>query len=341
MGDKTSIEWTRGEDGSPGATWNPIVGCSRISEGCDHCYAIGAVARGAAMGASQHVGLTVKPEGGGLDWSGGITVVPHLLDQYWRKRRGRKIFVNSLSDLFHPDLANRKHATGRPFVAEIIARMCASPQHTYQVLTKRPQAMAAALAPGSLLRDCVDVALEDLGVDNCWSPGASRSWPDHIWWGTTIELPKYNWRANYLRLIDGTRWISAEPLLGDIAESLDLSGIDWLVGGGESGTAARPMHPQWVRNLRDLVLDQTCPECGERRPFDQTLSPCSWCNGNGNGPAFFFKQWGSWSPYYGGYPAKAQTVVVDDGNDRHCRMWRVGKQKAGRILDRRTWDEYP
>jgi len=244
MGDGSKIEWTD-------ATWNPLIGCTRCSPGCDNCYAIGVVHR---QMSPQHVGLTVKPEGERVDWTGEVRVVEHLMDQPLRWKRPRRIFVNSLSDLFHADVATHT-------IARIFAVMALAEQHTFQVLTKRPQRMAQMLA---------DLTFWTLVDEHRGGPAGDFTTPlPNVWLGTSIESNAYAWRANHLRRTPATvRWISAEPLLGPL-DYLDLSGIDWLVVGGESGPGARPMDPSWARDLRAMAT------CGP------------------DPVAFHFKQWGS------------------------------------------------
>lgn len=329
----TKIEWTD-------ETWNPLIGCSRISEGCDHCYAIGVVHR--AM-SPQHVGLTVKPEGAPTDWTGEVRAVPHLLDKPLEWNRPRRIFVNSLSDLFHDKALGLTHEpTGFPFIAEVVARMVAAERHTFQVLTKRPQIMAAVLDSA---RFRLDVNAILLGLGHPVMPGGMTDrdfrWPENIWWGVSIETDRFAFRANHLRQVNGVRWISAEPLLGPLP-SLDLTGIDWLVAGGESGPGARPMHPAWVRDLRDRSTGR-CSACGDTREECEALAVTDhpfWP------VAFHFKQWGEWCPAQNGdlpgqryeFPGLTASGLF---SSPEAIMRRAGKKASGRVLDGRTWDEWP
>lgn len=307
MGDKTKIEWAD-------ATWNPIVGCSKVSEGCDNCYAVGVVHRGMS---EHHRGLTVRPEGGPTDWNGEIHRAPDsifLKPLHWT--RPRRVFVNSLSDLFHPQVDDLT-------IARIVAVMSLAPQHTFQVLTKRPKAMAAVLSSDEFW---AKVALERRHV------APTRSLLDehallirplrNVWWGVSIESNRYAFRANYLRDTPAAvRWVSAEPLVGPL-DQLDLTGIDWVVAGGESGAGARPMEPQWARDLRDRCTATATP--------------------------FLFKQWGDWAPTGAlglGQAAHSDRERLVGPPIRDLGMFevvaRVGKRDAGRELDGRTWDEYP
>lgn len=308
MGDGTAIEWTD-------ATWNPLVGCSRVSPGCDHCYAIGVVHR---QMSPQHVGLTVKPADGPTDWTGEVREVPHLLDQPLRWKRPRRIFVNSLSDLFHPDV-------DALFIAKVFAVMALAPHHTFQVLTKRPKAMAGVLSDEhGEFRYKLGLERRALLSANPRLPDVGISWPlPNVWLGTSIESDRYSFRGDHLRATPAAvRWISAEPLLGPLT-SLDMTGIDWVVVGGESGPGARPMHPDWVRDLRDRSAN------------------------------FLFKQWGGWGPAgdwrgpdhhvdFAGrlyQPGERAPDVIDRHEVAAIHRW--GKKAAGRRLDGRTWDGYP
>ncbi|HMY88545.1 MAG TPA: phage Gp37/Gp68 family protein [Microthrixaceae bacterium] len=276
----TNIEWTD-------ETWNPIVGCSKVSPGCDNCYAVGTVHRGLA---EQHRGLTVRAEGA-TDWTGEVRVVESMMDRPLRWTKPRRIFVNSLSDLFHPGVSDET-------IARIFAVMALAPQHTFQVLTKRPQRMADMLSTMLFWKVVASHCADDQTASLSWpyrTAIANHQGLPNVWLGVSIESDRYAFRAAHLRRTPAAvRWISAEPLLGPLP-SLDLTGIDWLVVGGESGPKARPMHPQWVRDLRDECTDICCPECGETWPYDDAEIPCSHCRGSGaeDPTAFLFKQGGS------------------------------------------------
>lgn len=219
MGDKTGIEWTD-------ATWNPVVGCSRVSPGCDNCYAITMARRIEATGNEAYSGTTTDD-----DWTGLVKVLPERLDQPLRWRRPRRVFVNSMSDLFHPDVPSS-------FVAAVFDVMSQTPRHTYQILTKRPQRMA------QLMKSAV--------------PGPGWPWP-HVWLGTSIENDAYTFRARHLAETPAAvRFLSLEPLLGPLP-SLDLDGIRWVIVGGESGPNHRPVDPAWVRDIRDRCTDIGIP----------------------------------------------------------------------------------
>lgn len=290
----SKIEWIKNPDGTQGETWNPTLGCSKVSPGCDHCYAIGVAHR--AM-QPAHRGLTVRTQHG-TDWTGEVRCLPDRLDIPLKRRKPTTWFVDSMSDLFHRDVPS-------DFVCQVWEVMGQTPQHTYQVLTKRPQRM----------RDLLSLNVPE-------------PWPN-VWCGTSIENDRYAWRADHLRDTPATvHWLSLEPLLGPLP-SLDLTGIDWVVVGGESGPGARPMHPDWVRDIRDRCVAAGVP--------------------------FFFKQWGEYEP-----DPESGRVWADDGRRRirfitpdakvtpgpafgndSIAMRRVGKKAAGRELDGRTWDEMP
>jgi protein gp37 len=235
------IEWTD-------VTWNPVTGCDRVSPGCDHCYA----ERMAKRLAGRH--------GYPADDPFRVTLHPDRLGEPLRWRKPRRVFVNSMSDLFHAAIPD-------DFQACIWETMARTPRHTYQVLTKRPQRIARALGP----RGCGFYDHE--GPVPCPQP--------NVWLGTSIENDSYTFRATHLRNSPAAvRFLSLEPLLGPLP-SLDLTGIDWVIVGGESGLAARPMEPAWVRDLRDRSVAA--------------------------GAAFFFKQWGGRTPKANGRELDGRT----------------------------------
>lgn len=214
----TRISWTD-------ETWNPTVGCSRVSPGCDGCYAIGVAHRGMQ---EAHVGLTVKRPGERADWTGEVRCLTDRLDTPLRWRRPRRVFVDSMSDLFHPDVPAW-------FIESVWSTMAKTPQHTYQVLTKRPQRMAF-WTHGHYHRNRVGVL-------------------PNVWLGTSIESEKYAWRVGRLQAtMAAVRFVSAEPLLGSLAD-LDLADVDWLIIGGESGPQARPFDLAWARELIGAARD--------------------------------------------------------------------------------------
>ena len=218
MSASSAIEWTE-------ATWNPVTGCDRISPGCDHCYAQALSARLKRMGqpAYQRDG-DPRTSGPGF----GLTLHPDRLDQPTRWRRSRTVFVNSMSDLFHKDVPAE-------YINRVFDVMAACPQHTFQVLTKRPKRMARLVA--------------------AYYQRMGREPLPNVWLGTSIESSAYRWRADHLRGTPAAvRFISAEPLLGAL-DHLNLAEVDWLIAGGESGAEFRPVDGAWIRQLRDRCVE--------------------------------------------------------------------------------------
>lgn len=326
MSDQSSIEWTatRHEDGTvtKGSTWNPIRGqnarhtCARISPGCDNCYAATMTRRG-LMGTAP------------IDYGKGETLNdPARLDEKallqplsWKKPR--KIFVCSMTDLFGTWVPDE-------WIDKIMAIMAICQQHTFIVLTKRPTRMRDYLLgcqAGGQLKSGLSLAVQTV-LDHTYTGRslmeplyrlglAFQGWPwplSNVWIGVTIESDEFSWRADRLRQTPAAvRWVSAEPLLSGLP-SLNLDGIDWLVTGGESGAKARPMHPLWVPEIRDRCLEA--------------------------GVAFFHKQNGEWLPTRPSDPKPDGNVKCHEWNGG-MTAWRVGNYRSGRLLDGRTWDEYP
>jgi len=214
MSQQSAIEWTE-------STWNPVTGCTKISSGCQHCYAERMARRLKAMGQPNYRnGFSV-------------TCHPHAVNAPLAWKRPQRIFVNSMSDLFHEDVPE-------PFIAQVFDVMGRASWHQFQILTKRAERLAR-LAPG-------------------------LSWPDNVWMGVTVEAAQYAHRVNCLRTVPAAvRFLSLEPLLGPLPE-LDLSYIDWVIVGGESGPGARPTREEWVWDVKQQCEDAKA--------------------------AFFFKQWG-------------------------------------------------
>jgi protein gp37 len=304
----SKIEWTE-------VTWNPTTGCDRISPGCDHCYAMTMAKRLKAMGAAKY-----QIDGDPRTSGPGFAVTMHqesVLDPIFKwPRRGQIVFLDSMSDVFHARVTADFH--GR-----IFATMALTPQHSFQLLTKRPNRMRELLANGGRVQAAMMDALWDLrrnGPDMpAWSirwlferTDGDCPWPlPNVWLGTSIESDDYAWRADDLRETPAAvRFLSLEPLLGPLP-SLDLGGIDWVIAGGESGHHARPAHPDWFRDIRDLCVSRNV--------------------------AFHFKQWGEWSPEKG----HRYNDFHQFDRDPSSFVMRVGKKTAGRELDGRTWDEFP
>ncbi len=213
----SKIEWTD-------ATWNPVTGCTKLSAGCAHCYAEVMTRRLTAMGVEKY--------------RNGFMVATHedALDEPRKWHKPRTIFVCSMSDLFHKDVPFE-------FVDMVMQVIRETPQHRYQLLTKR--------------------------ADRMESYFQNREVPGNVWLGVTVEVQASKARIDCLRTIQNApiKFLSCEPLLEDLG-ALDLTGIDWIIVGGESGRQARPMKEEWVLNIK---------------------AQCEAAN-----KAFFFKQWGTW-----------------------------------------------
>jgi protein gp37 len=234
MAQQSTIEWTD-------ATWNPVIGCRKVSAGCKHCYAERMAKRLAAMASADlDAGRNPGKKAAYLNvlsvagrWNGSVFLDERSVEEPLSWRAPRVIFVNSMSDLFHPDVP-------LTFISRILDVARRSPQHTYQVLTKRPE------------------RVKELD--------AQLRWPRNVWMGTSVENSAVVSRIRDLQATSAwVKFLSVEPLLGPIPR-LPLRGIDWVIVGGESGPGARPMRPEWVRQIRDRCARYRVP--------------------------FFFKQWG-------------------------------------------------
>lgn len=313
---KSNIQWTE-------ETWNPVAGCSRVSPGCQHCYAEVMAKRLAAMGQKKYQG-TIDKNG---RWSG---VMNRADDKGFnaplRNKKPTVYFVNSMSDLLHENITIET-------LTDIFEIMARTPQHTYQVLTKRADRLWLLdhqIAPGVAYR------LNRQREPNFWPL-------PNVWLGVSVENQQYaDERIPYLlQTPAAVRFLSCEPLLGPV----DLwsakypwpnagagvgnafawgKGINWVIVGGESGHGARPMHPDWVRRIRD--------DC------------------HAGYTAFFFKQWGEFVPanQFVDVPGNGEWGTI--GINGHYMkftsnynelIYRMGKHAAGRLLDGRTWDEFP
>ena len=238
MADRSAIEWTE-------ATWNPTTGCDKVSSGCDNCYALTLAKRLKAMGAAKYQ-RDGDPRTSGPGF--GVTVHPDALVLPYSWRTPKLVFVNSMSDLFHAKVPVA-------FIQEVLGVMAATPQHTYQVLTKRARRLRR-IAPQLEL-------------------------PPNVWIGVSVESAEHLDRVDDLRGVPAAvRFLSCEPLLGSLS-GLDLTGIHWVIAGGESGVRHRPVEPAWVEELRDECEAADVP--------------------------FFFKQWGGRTPKAGGRLLDGQT----------------------------------
>lgn len=218
MGSSSDIEWTD-------ATWNPVAGCAVLSPGCTNCYAMRMAARLEAMGQPKYSGLTRK-SGRRYVWTGAVKLDWQSLETPQKWIKGRRIFVNSMSDLFHEDVPVA-------FIEAVFNVMGSTGQHIYQVLTKRADRLAE-IAP-------------------------RLSWPVNTWMGVSVENASFLDRIDLLRETPAKiKFLSLEPLLGALP-SLDLRGIDWVIVGGESGPGARLVDPAWVRDIRDQCVEAGVP----------------------------------------------------------------------------------
>ena len=360
MADHTPIEWTD-------ATWNIVTGCSVVSTGCTNCYAM-KLAGTRLQHHPSRAGLTTPSKAGPV-WNGQVRFNSDWLTQPLRWKRPRRIFVAAHGDLFHDGVTNDQ-------LDQVFAVMALCPQHTFQVLTKRPERMRDFLAPLLPDRRSRSRRTLDLGPD----PNTLRprwvSWPlPNVWLGVSVE-DQARAEERVPVLLDtpaAILWISAEPLLGPIDLTMLCDGhsfwsathglryhdvpddtppysepkpkLDWVVAGGESGPGARPMHPDWARQLRDQCAAAGVP--------------------------FLFKQWGDWGPVTvegdpewdtideGIDPATAhvlnpretcllhidgrreddQGMAWPDAEPR--QMLRLGKKETGRLLDGGLHDGFP
>lgn len=269
MSDKTSIEWTKNADGTPGATWNPVRGCTKVSPGCKHCYA--------ETFAERWRGIAGHPYEQGFD----PLLAPHKLADPLHWRKPRTVFVNSMSDLFQDFVPD-------DYIAACFGVMAATP-HTYQALTKRAERLPRWFEwvdSGKAIDGkadhynsqrgamCIGAAIDVIGHQKAFyeprimSAVTAPKWPlPNVHLGVSVEDRKYGLpRIERLRRTPAAlRFLSIEPLLEDLGE-LDLTGIGWVIVGGESGPGAREMDPAWARSIRDQCIAAGVP--------------------------FFFKQWG-------------------------------------------------
>ncbi|RWF02954.1 phage Gp37/Gp68 family protein [Mesorhizobium sp.] len=365
MADKSAIEWTD-------ATWNPIVGCSILTPGCTHCYAMGMAARIEAMtavlvekgqtGAPHYDGTTRKVNGKAV-WTGKLAIAPdHILLEPLIWRAPRRIFVNSMGDLFHEDVPDE-------WIDKVFAVMALAPQHTFQVLTKRAKRMRDYVStragdwmivlpdahpPGSLPMTKNDVERHLGRYAKFRYDPPTPTWPlRNVWLGVSAERQiEWDERTEALEHTPAAiRFVSIEPMLGPIdcrfgvhhhpdnvpspqlgaivratrrmlSAEAGIGMLDWIIVGGESGPSARPMHPAWARSIRDQCAAAGVP--------------------------FFFKQWGAYRPCTTaelktacgavlvdrrkecGYYCDDDVGCVDHGGEY---ILHVGKKAAGRLLD--------
>lgn len=343
----TSIEWTD-------KVWNPTTGCDRVSPGCDHCYALTMAKRLKGMGSAKYQN-DGDPRTSGPGF--GITEHPDTLTAPLGWRTPQKVFVNSMSDLFH-DGVSVEH------IARVWAVMAATPQHTYQVLTKRHARMRSLLSSTSF---------PELVTTWAWRDGVRPKTPlvqlpaPNVWLGVSVESQQWA-DIRIPALLDtpaAVRWLSCEPLLGPVdlfgsweygceaagpavthegvAQLTDYgtgvehdcdhqAGVDWVVAGGESGPGARPMHPAWARSLRDQ-----CTAAGVPFLFKQWGA---WVGSTWPGAAWQHTEPHAWVNEDTGAAVDWAAARADIPGGYHG-MYRVGKKASGRVLDGRTWDEFP
>ena len=355
MADRSTIEWTD-------ATWNPLRGCSRVSAGCQHCYAERVAARFSGPG-MPYEGL-IHPTTRG--WNGQVRLVPEVLDQPLRWRRPRRIFVNSMSDVFHESVPDDRIDQVFGVMWACLYNRYEQAGHIFQVLTKRPARMLEYLRQDRRRQWAQAAANYGGGLDaaGIYDQTFYFEGPHpRIWLGVSVE----NQAAAderiplLLEAPAAVRWLSCEPLLGPIDLRRHFFGhcpihdfpggfclqrthegvqhLHWVVTGGESGARARPMHPDWARSLRDQCAAAGVP--------------------------FFFKQWGEWIG--GAFDARKGKMICQPtlaGEETGRIFWaspgqpkvhrfeaadhywthaaaRIGKRAAGRLLDGREHNEWP
>ncbi|MGW3400756.1 phage Gp37/Gp68 family protein [Streptomyces zhihengii] len=286
----TTIEWTE-------QTWNPTTGCDRISPGCDNCYALTMARRLKGMGSAKYQ-TDGDPRTSGPGFA--LTTHPDTLTDPLRWKKPRKVFVNSMSDLFHARVP-------RDFLVQVFAVMAATPQHTYQILTKRPERAARILTdlctcgtghpPGEHFRSSMEWAATSHSPT--YVPGLEHGiyhrsgWPlPNVWIGTSVESAAYTRRLDALRQTPAAiRFVSAEPLLGPLP-GVDFTGVDWVIIGGESGPCARPLAPWWISDLvhaaRDAGAAPFVKQLGSVWARDMTIggkTVAAWGDTKGGNPA--------------------------------------------------------
>lgn len=320
MADNSKIEWTD-------ATWNPVTGCSVVSPGCTHCYAM----RLAGTRLQHHPsrkGLTVDSKTGPV-WNGKVRLNREWVKQPLSWTKPRMIFVCAHGDLFHEGVPD-------DWIDRVFAVMALSPQHTFQVLTKRSSRMRKYLASEER-RYQIELEMYDLGGDQDARTITDDCWPlPNVWLGVSAERQQEAEQRipDLLHTLAACHFVSAEPLLGPIdldalvrrfrlncsVTAMPRGSIDWVIAGGESGFGARPMHPDWARALRDQCAAAGVP--------------------------YFFKQWGAWSPLGAARPvvisASSNTAWPDGtigaGDEKRNggpgqAIYPATKAIAGRLLD--------
>jgi protein gp37 len=343
----TKIEWTD-------RTWNPLAGCTVISPGCTHCYAMRMAHRLEAMGQQKYQGTIWKTDGGKILWTGRINLDEKALLEPLKWKKPQRVFVNSMSDLFHENVPFE-------YIDKVFAVMAITPHITYQVLTKRPERMWQFMAWKK--NDWVSTGMDEFKVGFKFThyqipvPGEHPNWKGldwplpNVWLGVTVENQEQADKRIplLLQVPAAVRFLSCEPLLGPIEffnhsnkwelgesrmhllrgftvtntpEGLKGNGrlvdpqINWVIAGGESGHNARPVHPDWIRSLRDQCRPAWVP--------------------------FFFKQWGEGIPMgQKRADGKIQGFTSFKPIDEFTGCVKVGTKAAGSMLDGMEWKEFP
>jgi len=320
---KSKIEWTE-------ETWNPLIGCDKVSAGCKNCYAIKTawIRMHNPKMAERYAGVVEKTAAGQLNWTGKVNMINEAFLKPVNQKKPTIYFVNSMSDLFHESVPFE-------FINAVFMVMSDADHHIYQILTKRPERMV----------EFFEWKKQEFGI--IWQP------KPNVWLGVSVEDQKSadNRIPLLLQVPCSIRFLSCEPILGPIeiykllaygewALNIDVhqtQKLHWVIAGGESGARATPMHPDWVRSLRD--------QCASA------------------GVAFFFKQWGEYAPYRtkAAYSENRPLMFLEQngevswwaGDDDTTinystnytgngqPMDKVGKKAAGRLLDGKLYDEYP
>jgi protein gp37 len=351
MAENSKIEWTD-------ATWNPITGCTLVDEGCRRCYAAHMIATWPAVGNHpSRKGLARKNAAGEAKFTGEVRFNEGWIDQPLRWKKPRRIFVCAHGDLFHESVPDA-------WIDRVFAVMALCPQHTFQVLTKRPERAREYLTRRDFMGrwPAMDLAaiMAATGQWNTPALDLRNGWPlPNVWLGTSIsDQASADLRIPHLLACPAAiRFVSAEPLLGPVILDDMCDGwkfydalrgnwwhdseppviergkpkLDWVIVGGESGPGARAMNPQWPRDIRDQCIAAGVP--------------------------LFFKQWGEFVPVTTDMPEDRVVCYEDGCGYLPCfeqegfraplktvdgqEMWRVGKARAGRLLDGRTWDQMP
>lgn len=305
MSDKSGIVWTD-------ATWSPVTGCSKVSTGCKNCYAEREVeSRWSKNPKSVFYGRAFTD----------VRCHSNTLEQPLHWKKPRKIFVCPRGDLFHEDVPDQ-------FIADVFGIMAAASQHTFQVLTKRPERALQLLGAGCM-------GGFEQAVEECLALYSDKDliWPlPNVWFGVSVE-DQAAADERIPRLMETpavVHWISVEPMLGAVSCTVPFDGgrvdmlhrdflghprIDWVVVGGESGHKARPMHPDWVRSLRDQCAAADVP--------------------------FLFKQWGEWAPNCLCKSDKPHKETKRPEPGKMGCMFRCGTKAAGNLLDGQEWNQYP